>query len=796
MASRADIGFLVGYVASNIWKVWFPQLDTVRQVRDVVFDENLRFTAKDLLKEPPTQDVLDRLPWSIGEDDEGQRVGVLDDNSVRTETATFERSTGHEQSSKSGTKTTQQTQESIRTERSQKEPEGSPAMVTPSPTPSRHASVVPGAFPDSSSPNRPEPEGVGSSTHALPDQQLQTDLAASVQPEDDHDDPPEGYRRFGEIAPRDISASLSQDNIIEGTRTRKRVHFAGTATVRDCDPEDYHEGILLAFAAGINPPQAYQRPYRDDLPPEPDNWNELMKHPHRDAFVEAAKVEIKALGKKGTYQEVDRPTDRSIQVLPLTWVFNYKFDSNGMLVKHKARICVRGDLQKVSADEKYSATLAIRTARAIFALAAAFDLDTAQFDAVNAFLNSLLDEDVYVELPPGLFKSERRTRCWKLLRALYGLRKSPRLWQQEATRVLTSIGFRVVQEDLCLFVREGIIVIFYVDDIIIFNHPTMRTEAANVATQLGEAWELRSMGEAQWFLGIRIVRDRQQGAIWLSQDTYISSMATRYHLTKERRLEVPPVSIASLGPYTGKATAEQIHEFSTKVGSAQYATTITRVDAAKATSHLAQFLSNPSPEHIHAINQVISYLYNTRTRAIAYRRPTDVEFERQILQFFSDASYGDHHDRKSSEGFICMLFGGPIEWRAAKQKTVTTSTTEAELLALSEAARSVCMWTRLFRTIMFDPGHSVTLQCDNTQTINLLTKESPQLRTKLRHVDIHQHWLRQEVQSGHIAVEWTKTADMVADGLTKLLPRQKYAEFVRQLGMEDIRHMLDNVVCS
>jgi hypothetical protein len=324
----------------------------------------------------------------------------------------------------------------------------------------------------------------------------------------------------------------------------------------------------------------------------------------------------------------------------------------------------------------------------------------------------------------------------------------------------------------------------------------MRTEAANVATQLGEAWELRSMGEAQWFLGIRIVRDRQQGAIWLSQDTYISSMATRYHLTKERRLEVPPVSIASLGPYTGKATAEQIHEFSTKVGSAQYATTITRVDAAKATSHLAQFLSNPSPEHIHAINQVISYLYNTRTRAIAYRRPTDVEFERQILQFFSDASYGDHHDRKSSEGFICMLFGGPIEWRAAKQKTVTTSTTEAELLALSEAARSVCMWTRLFRTIMFDPGHSVTLQCDNTQTINLLTKESPQLRTKLRHVDIHQHWLRQEVQSGHIAVEWTKTADMVADGLTKLLPRQKYAEFVRQLGMEDIRHMLDNVVCS
>jgi hypothetical protein len=802
MASRADIGFLVGYVASNIWKVWFPQLDTVRQVRDVIFDENVRFTAKDLLKEQPTQDVLDRLPWSIGEDDEDQREQVLD---VRTDTATFKRSTGQKQSSTSETKTTHQTQEEpIRTEkhqgepfgaeRSQKEPARDPAMVTPSPTPSRHVSAVPGAFPSPSSLGRPEPEGVSGSTHALPDQQLQTDLEASAQPNDDSDDPPEGYRRFGEIAPHDITASLSQDNIIEGKRTRKKAYFAGTAAVQR-DPEDYHEGILLAFAVGINPPQVYQRPHRDDLPPEPANWNELMKHLHRDAFVEAAKVEIEALGKKGTYQEVNRPTDRSIQVLPLTWVFTYKFDSNGILVKHKARICVRGDLQKVSADEKYSATLAVRTARAMLALTAAFDLDTAQYDAVNAFLNSLLDEDVYVELPPGLFK-DRRTRCWKLLRALYGLRKSPRLWQQEATRVLISIGFRVVQEDHCLFVREGIILIFYVDDILIFNHPTMRTEAADIAKRLSEAWELRSIGEAQWFLGIRIIRDRQQGVIWLCQDAYISSMATRYHLTNERRLEAPPASIANLGPYTGKATEEQVREFSTKVGSAQYATTITRVDAAKATSHLAQFLSNPSREHLHAINQVISYLYNTRTRAIAYRRPTEIEFERQILQFFSDASYGDHHDRKSSEGFICMLFGGPIEWRAAKQKTVTTSTTEAELLALSEAARSVCMWTRLFRTIMFDPGHSITLQCDNKQTLSLLTKESPQLRTKLRHVDIHQHWLRQEVQSGRIAVEWTKTANMVADGLTKLLPRQKHAEFVRLLGMEDIGYLLEGVVCS
>lgn len=156
------------------------------------------------------------------------------------------------------------------------------------------------------------------------------------------------------------------------------------------------------------------------------------------------------------------------------------------------------------------------------------------------------------------------------------------------------------------------------------------------------------------------------------------------------------------------------------------------------------------------------------------------------MQFFSDASYGDNPDRKSLEGYICLLFGGPVDWKTSKQKTVTTSTTEAKLLALSETGRSLCIWARLCHTIRFSPSQPLSLRCDNQQTVGLLTKKTAQLRMKLRHVDIHHHWLRQEVQNKRIPVEWVPTASMVADGLTKLLPRQKFVEFVRQLGMEDI----------
>jgi hypothetical protein len=68
----------------------------------------------------------------------------------------------------------------------------------------------------------------------------------------------------------------------------------------------------------------------------------------------------------------------------------------------------------------------------------------------------------------------------------------------------------------------------------------------------------------------------------------------------------------------------------------------------------------------------------------------------------------------------------------------------------------------------------------------------PKLDTKLRYVDIHQHWLRQEVQAGRIDIEWMPTAEMPADGFTKQLPRQKHEEFVRQLNLVDISNLLSN----
>ncbi|CRL22251.1 Reverse transcriptase, RNA-dependent DNA polymerase [Penicillium camemberti] len=416
------------------------------------------------------------------------------------------------------------------------------------------------------------------------------------------------------LAPsREITSSVDASNILSGRRTRrarKDDDFAYATTMQPLDEEP--PALLHAFAAGLYAEKPDCRRHRDNLPPPPKHWKDVINHPFQQGFLAVIKKEIHSLFKKETVE-----------------IFTYKFDQNGFLVKFKARIYIRGDLETITHKEKRAATLTARTVRIIFTLVAAFNLDLRQRDTVTTFLNSKLspEQEVYTHIPEG-FQSLDRLPVYT------------------------------------------------------------------------------------------------------------------------------PLPVDDLTPYKGTATPQEILLYQKKVGSASYTTTITRPDAAKAT-------------------------YSADAASTA-----------DSIQFISNASYRDHSDRKSSAGYICQAYNGPINWKATKQPTVTTSTTEAELLGLSEAGKQVQWWRRLMNSLGFVPSHDLTIDCDNERTIGLLTSEDTAFETKLRHVDIHHHWLRQEVQEKRINVRWVATASMVADGLTKLLSKQKHEGFVRMLRMVDIGYLI------
>jgi hypothetical protein len=320
--------------------------------------------------------------------------------------------------------------------------------------------------------------------------------------------------------------------------------------------------------------------------------------------------------------------------------------------------------------------------------------------------------------------------CLQLIRALYGLRQAPKLWYENLEKTLLSFGLTKSTEDPCMFCNDWLIVFFYVDDMAIAFCPEDTDRAQKFRADLMSRYKMTDEGELRWFLGVRVLRNREQQKIWLSQQSYIEKLAHTFKIYISDRMPQIPITTAELGKNEKQATPESVHLYQQKVGSLLYAVIITRPDIARATSKLSEFLQNPSDEHHQAADQCLRYLYATRHLAIEYHGQKDCE----ALLIASDASFADNpDDRKSSQGYLIKLFGGPVAWKSNKQATVTTSTTEAELLALEHTVKEGFALERLFRDIQLELNTGLKFHCDNTQTIRLIVEDNARLKTRLRH---------------------------------------------------------------
>lgn len=237
------------------------------------------------------------------------------------------------------------------------------------------------------------------------------------------------------------------------------------------------------------------------------------------------------------------------------------------------------------------------------------------------------------------------------------------------------------------------------------------------------------------------------------------------------------------------------------VGHLAFLTQYTRPDLARAHVIHASHLTNPGQAHLESVRRVWRHILETKYLALQAQAideggiqeylTTPQEYRDPIFFGASDAAFADDVEtRQSSQGYIFQLFGMTVDWKSTLQRTVTKSTTEAELLALSLVGSEMEEWCRLFNGLYLKINQTPIIWCDNQQTVGIVTKEQDKLSTKLKHVDIHQSWVRQEVEQNRLHVQWRSTSQMPADGMTKMLPRQKHTEFVQQLHLLDIRSIV------
>jgi hypothetical protein len=751
-APRAHIGYLVGYGqtlfrrhSTNIFRIYVPGLGIrALATRDVTFDETQFF-------DPKTCDIMAKMTPAI--------AAAIDAADVLPTLEDFE---------------------------------NGPFSVTTEPLPEELFHP----------PDKEQQNTAAAAAEAAAAEGVEDSPAEKTKPVEGVPDETEGVPDETEDPTHSNNLDDIQDTIIcapdspplDGEQPEEADETSRYPTPPDEDDEDPDDLLQAAIRktsslyAETGHAQSL-RFHRRDMPPAPQGYKTAKASKFWPQWEAAMKKELKGLEEKGTYIEVDF-SEAEQRPLDLMWVYAYKFDDFGYVSNFKARLVVRGDQMTGAKSDNYAYTLAAKTFRLLLATAAFFGLILHQVDAVAAFLNADLQDIIHVKHPPGFYT---QGKCLRLLKALYGLPQSPRRWYDTLTKVLIGLGLQIIAEDPCVATNNWLIVFFFVDDIVLMFRPEDNDRAMKFKTDLMRQFELKDLGPLKWFLGMRITRNETMRKIWLTQDAYIADVARRFGLDGDNGgyPKTPRTAIdISAPPDSYEASPSFIYLFQRKVGSLTYMACMTRPDLAEATGQLAQFLTRPTTLLMILANRVIRYAYLTRFLSLEYGGK--LEDLQSYMKNASDASFGNNHDRKSTQGFIMSLFGGAILWKSIKQPTTATSTTEAELLALSAAAKELLALGRLIRQLQLKlpDGATQLMLCDNLQTVRIVTETLPKVTTRLRHVDIQQHWLREAVRNGSISVQWIRTSDMPADGLTKALPIQKHQLWLKNIGMTDLESQI------
>ena len=192
-------------------------------------------------------------------------------------------------------------------------------------------------------------------------------------------------------------------------------------------------------------------------------------------------------------------------------------------------------------------------------------------------------------------------------------------------------------------------------------------------------------------------------------------------------------------------------------------------------------MANPQPQHYRALKRLLRYLSGT----IDYKIRYDGTRDSISLQAFTDSDWAQDPSRKPTSGFVITLAGGPVAWASQPQPVVALSTCEAEYIATSYCACTV-MWLRTLLTELSFPQHTPTpMFCDNTGTVQCT--HNPQHHSRMKHIDVKNHFIRHCIDMGHISVEHIPGSENIADLLTKNLNTNILRRWVHNLGLDSVR---------
>ena len=378
------------------------------------------------------------------------------------------------------------------------------------------------------------------------------------------------------------------------------------------------------------------------------------------------------------------------------------------------------------------------------------------------------------------------------MKSIYGLKQASRSWNLTFDETIKTYGFEQNVDEACVYKYiKGKIVVFlvlYVDDILLIGNDV--ETLSNVKKWLADKFQMKDLGEASYVLGIKILRDRKNKLLALSQANYIDKVLERFSMENSKKGQLPTRhGITLCKDQCPKKPQEQEdmrkYPYASAVGSLMYAMLCTRPDICYAVGIVSRYQSNPGLEHWIAVKHILKYLRRTRNYMLVYSG-SDLE-----PTGYTDSDFqSDKDSRKSTSGSVFTLGGGAVVWRSIKQSSIADSTMEVEYIAACEAAKEA-VWLRKFYTdleVVPDMDKPLILYCENSGAV--ANSKEPRSHKRGKHIEMKYHLVREIVHQGDMTIMKIESEQNLANPLTKTPPTKSFTGHVRNMGLREMPHLL------
>ena len=367
----------------------------------------------------------------------------------------------------------------------------------------------------------------------------------------------------------------------------------------------------------------------------------------------------------------------------------------------------------------------------------------------------------------------------KLKKALYGCVESAKLWYDKLSSDLIKFNYTANEYDICVFNRTEsdntqTSLVIHVDDMIITASSESRVD--DVIKQIETIYPglTKHRGKVLNYIGMTFDFSKE-GCVKMTMEGFVQDLiegckdmpGTANTPARANLFTIPDESDSPLPDNL----RERFHSITAKL---LYLSKRTRPDILTAVAFLTKRVLRPQRDDYDKLTRTIQYIRGSQHTGITFE-----VYEPIHVIAYIDASFAIHPDMKSHTGSVITLGKGAIYAKSGTQRLMTKSSTEAELVALSDSANQV-LWTRNFLECQGHPQPPALVYQDNQSTIQLI-RNGRSNSERTRHVDVRYFFLHDRISTGDVDIVYLPTTDMIADILTKPLQGELFKKLRKEL---------------